>query len=118
MVATIAFAMGIDKADVRNVIHFNIPKSIEDYSQQIGRAGRDGKPSTCMFFLCRQGFYITNIFTYGDLPSKRSLRLLLDELFKSRGSPLAVGDVVAVSHSAQSREFDIRVSFLHICLVL
>ena len=59
VVATVAFGMGIDKPDVRHVVHWGAPSTTEEYYQQIGRGGRDGEPTTCTLHWTEQDFFVS-----------------------------------------------------------
>jgi ATP-dependent DNA helicase RecQ len=85
VVATIAFGMGIDKSNIRYIYHYNLPKSLENYSQEIGRAGRDGKSSICEMFVCLDDVCTLENFAYGDTPSQNAIRDLVKEVFSFSG---------------------------------
>ncbi|KAI8957364.1 ATP-dependent DNA helicase [Daldinia sp. FL1419] len=116
IVATIAFGMGIDKANIRNIIHFDLPSTVEEYSQQVGRAGRDGELSYCMFYICPYDFYLRENFARGDLPSRQSLRRLLEDLFHRKVDRTQEGSIIKLNQTALGRDYDIRASPLAILL--
>ena len=74
VVATTAFGMGIDKADVRFVCLFNYPDSLESYVQMVGRAGRDGKPSETLLLASPSDATAVRRFAVGDIPTPDDLR--------------------------------------------
>ena len=101
VVATIAFGMGIDKANIRYVYHYNPAKSLENYAQEVGRAGRDGQAATCEMFFCPDDLNVLENFAYGDTPTQSAVAALVQEVFDQ-------GDDFDVSIYDLSAAHDIR----------
>jgi ATP-dependent DNA helicase RecQ len=106
VVATIAFGMGIDKADIRKVIHYNLAKSLENLAQEIGRAGRDGLQALCESLVCTDDLPALQNFAYGDTPDLEAVRSLLEEL--ARSAPPADPGAMELSFYDLSARHDIR----------
>ena len=112
IVATIAFGMGIDKADIRRVIHYDLPKSIENYSQEIGRAGRDGLPSRCIVLANRAQLPVLENFVYGDTPDRTAIVALL-EILQQSGNEWEFG-LLRLSNDTNIRQLPLKTLLVYL----
>ncbi len=106
VVATIAFGMGVDKSNIRYVYHYNLPKSLENYIQETGRAGRDRQSALCEVLASPEDVTVLKNFIYGDTPEPAAIRSLLNYLWNQRTG-------IDVSIYELSSQFNIRTLVLN-----
>jgi ATP-dependent DNA helicase Q4 len=86
IVATVAFGMGINKANIRGIIHFCIPRTLENYVQEVGRAGRDGNVSECHLLLNHEDVQFIKSVVFTDTMERFQVRQLISQVFHKNPS--------------------------------
>ena len=100
MIATNAFGLGVDKQNIRYVLHYHVPGSLEQYAQEAGRGGRDGKPSRCVLLFSPDDVAIQEFFLKGTYPTRRQVLSVLDALAAFAGEKRKPG-LLELAPSAQ-----------------
>ncbi len=103
MVATNAFGLGVDKADIRYVLHYHVPGSLEQYAQEAGRGGRDGLPARCVLLFSPDDVAIQEHFLKGTYPTRRQVLAVFDTLAAWGDRAPTLAELATSSHVGAQR---------------